>query len=114
MIFILILMFLKCVEALIMLVGIGAIVYYLLHPTKKNIHLSNGRPYVGFIVAFGWSAWTYSMAYADYTFFFKMGNVVQSTTVFELCLIEIWNIVITTLTCLHMLGCEFKFIKQDQ
>lgn len=108
------LMFLKCVEALIMLIGIVFIVYYLLHPTKKNIHLSNGRPYIGIFNAIGWFMWTYSVVYADYNFFFNLKGILQSTTVYWLILIELGTILITLTTCMHMLGHEFKWIKKDK
>lgn len=114
MIIVYLLMLMRVIEALIMIAGIGFIIYYLLHPTKKNIHLSNGRPYIAILLSIGWSCWTYSIAYADYKYFFEMNQVLVSSTLYRLCLIELLNIAMTVLNAMMLLGNEFKWIKKDK
>jgi hypothetical protein len=104
----------RVIEASIMIAGIGFIVYYLLNQKKKNVHLSNGRPYIAIVLSIGWSCWTYSIAYADYKYFFEMQEVLMSTTLYRLCAIELLNIAMTVLNAMMLLGNEFKWLKKDK
>lgn len=108
-----ILLFLKCVEALIMLLGIASITYSILS-NEYNKYLDYGRGRAGIIIAIGWSLWTYSVIYADYNFFFQLGQTVHSNTLYNLIIIELGNISITLLTSLHLLGYEFKWLKRTK
>jgi hypothetical protein len=103
---------LHVIELVIMLIGIFSIVHSMISG-NKNIHHSNGRPYVKIFVAFGWSLWTYSIMYADYNYFFILNQRPESATINYLILLEIWNIIVTSFTCLLLMGNEFRWIKND-
>ena len=96
-----------------MLFGIMSIVYSILS-NKYNPHLVYGRGIAGILIALGWALWTYSVIYADYRFFFNLGNMLQSNTIYNLILIEFGQIIITILTALHLLGHEFKWLKRSK
>jgi hypothetical protein len=96
-----------------MLLGIASIVYSILS-NNYNKYLDYGRGRAGIIIAIGWSLWTYSVIYADYNFFFKLGQTIHSNTIYNLILIELGNISITLLTALHLLGHEFRWLKNTK
>jgi hypothetical protein len=100
-------------ETAIMLYGIMSIVYSILS-NKFNPHLVYGRGRAGILIAFGWSLWTYSVIYADYNFFFNLGRMLESNTLYNLIIIEVANIGITILTALHLLGHQFKWLKRTK
>lgn len=106
-------MFLKVIEASIMFGGIASIFYSILS-NDLNPYLKYGRGRAGIIIALGWSLWTYSIIYADYNFFFQLGRSIESNTVYSLISIELFNIFITLLTSLHLLGHEFKWLKRTK
>lgn len=104
---------LKVIEAAIMLIGIACICYSILSH-DFNPYLTYGRGRAGIIIALGWSLWTYSIIYADYNFFFQLGRSIESNTVYSLIAIELFNIFITLLTSLHLLGHEFRWLKRTK
>ena len=109
-----VLMFLRAIEASIMIISIGVVVYFLINHERKNIHLSNGRPYVAIFLAIGWAKWTYNFMVVDYKFFFELGKVLQSTTLESLIETEVLNIWMTILNAMMLLGYVFKEIKKDK
>jgi hypothetical protein len=101
------------VEASIMLIGIASMIYSILS-NNYNKYLDYGRGRAGIIIALGWSLWTYSVIYADYNFFFQLGQTLHSNTIYNLIGIELGNIFITLLTSLHLLGHEFRWLKRTK
>lgn len=95
-----------------MIVSVGKAVYDA-NRIDRNRHLTNGRAWAAILIAFLWASWTFFYATLDYINIYLLNNYPVDEAVVIQIAIELLNLITTSLTAAHLLGYEFKWLKND-
>lgn len=109
-----VLMLLKGFELVVMIGAVG-IAHYRANSINRNKHFTNGRPKAAIIIAFLWALWTFLVSQLDYEYLYgyNTSNVINDSRIVRYIIIELINIIATFMTAAHLLGYEFKWLKNN-